>query len=285
MTVTQDGSGDLTVTMTETPCGDGIGPCTYNGTGTLDLTSNNFTLSVATTEDTLVDYYGTLLVYPLNMSYSGTLETGCNLAETTNITDNFSSSCVGWLEGYGYSADDAAALCAQYVDDGAYDVTKPCDLPTGETTAGVGWNATEWGAGAWNQTLQPTSFNFGGRNVTEQDPGGGGPDSCWFSGSSYDPFISIGAPPSFDPSYTWLVTPDNVWGTDWVGYIAAAITYYQADPLESLPCSTSFPQQMVIDCSDSPTTRTYVTNTLGAEIDADTVYSYRNDQYQSRSDP
>jgi hypothetical protein len=268
MTVTQDGSGNLAVTMTETPCGDGIGPCTYTGTGTLNLSSGNFSFSVATTEDTLVDYYDTLLVYPLSMSYSGTMEAGCNDAQTSNITYNYSSSCVGWFESYGYSASDAAPLCATpYVDDSAYDITEPCDMPSGtpaETTVQVGpWDS---GSGApWNQTLQPTTFNFGGRYVTEESPGDG-TDSCWFSLSIYDPFVHVSGG-------TWNVDASSVWGSDYVGYSEDMVHYYRTNGV--VPCGARFQQEMYIGCSDSPPSRTYITNDLGSDITSTSVSSIR----------
>jgi len=84
--ITQDSSGNLTVTETETPCGGGDGPCTYTGTGTLNLSTGAFSYSLSTTEDTLVVNGGGLDIYPVSISYTGTMdETGCNDLEASNM--------------------------------------------------------------------------------------------------------------------------------------------------------------------------------------------------------
>jgi|HubBroStandDraft_2_1064218.scaffolds.fasta_scaffold06923_7 hypothetical protein len=272
-TITQDSSGNMSVTVTETPCGDGIGPCTYTGTGTMNLTSNTFSFSVSTTEQTLIDgpiYFG--LIYPQTMAYSGTIQTGgCNDVETSNITDTFSSSCASWLETNFYvSPTDAVAECAQYSSDDPQEMTAACTLPSGspsETTVSTLFWDTSGGA-AWNQTLQPTTFNFGGRSVSEATAVDG-TDNCYFPLSNFAPLDHVTSPLPF----TWNVDASNVWGSDYVGYSEAAVDYYRSN--SRVPCGTRFQQTMSIDCHDSPTTRAYITNDLGSDITSTSVSSIR----------
>src|SRR5204862_12630 len=102
-----------------------------------------------------------------------------------------------------------------------------CVLPTGEVTAFTAWSAG--GPGMWQQTLQPATADFQGRTVIEQDPGGGGPDTCHFPGSMYTPGTAI-------TGGTWAVGAGNSWGADFVGWFTGAVTYYRAQG--RAPCGT-----------------------------------------------
>jgi len=160
---------------------------------------------------------------------------------------------------------------------GSWTWTKPCDIPTGETTSFDGWDTVLPTVGDWTQSLMPSTINFGGRTVTEQDPGGGGPDTCWFSGSNVAQTTSISGG-------SWTVDGSNHWGADdpdGVGWPPDAVTYYRDEGRE--PCGTTFPQQMVIDCSDG--TPTYITNTLSMDITSTTVSSSRAGNSQSKNWP
>jgi hypothetical protein len=143
-------------------------------------------------------------------------------------------------------------------------VDSQCRTPAGETTSPVGWDSNDPTVHKWDQTLAPTGTSFVGRTVLEQDPGGGGPDTCHFSGSSFPPATSIS-------SGNWTVSSGNHWGSDYVGWHSGAVTYYRAQG--RAPCSTTFQQRMVIDCSTGPIT--YITNTLGGDINSTTVVSRR----------
>ncbi len=138
-------------------------------------------------------------------------------------------------------------------------------IPTGETTASNGW-----GAGGsvtihrWQMTLTPGGTNFTGRSVTEQDAGGGGPDTCWFEGSTYAKWTAI-------TGGTWAVGANNVWGDDFVGWFSAAVTYYRAQG--RAPCQTTFPQDMHINGEGSPR---YRTNSLSCGFTATNVWSTRD---------
>jgi len=156
---------------------------------------------------------------------------------------------------------------------GNWSWSKACDVPTGETTASHLWD--DGGVHRWTQTLTPANINFGGRTVMEQDPGGGGPDTCWFDGSMFAKFEAI-------TGGTWDVDTSNVWGDDFVGWFGAAVTYYRNQG--RAPCGTSFPQRMVIDCSTGNTT--YIdSNQLGGNFDATTVTSTRAGQTVTRTWP
>src|SRR5215213_1003704 len=91
-----------------------------------------------------------------------------------------------------------------------------CAVPTGETTAFNGWDATGITDARWKQTLTSSSnTNFSNRTVREADAGHG-VDTCWFPGSSFSQFNSI-------TGGTWTVNADNTWGDDFVGWFSTAV--------------------------------------------------------------
>jgi hypothetical protein len=149
-----------------------------------------------------------------------------------------------------------------------------CTSPTGETTSSGVWHSSATSIHDWNQTLLPSTTNFVGRSVTEQNPGGGGPDSCYFTGSTFAPFVSISGG-------TWPVGSGNAWGPDSVGWLPSAVTYYRAQGRAT--CGTTFPQRMVINCSSGAIT--YANNTLGCDITATGVTSTRAGHTVSRTWP
>jgi hypothetical protein len=138
-----------------------------------------------------------------------------------------------------------------------------CIVPDGETNTFDEWHTD--GRGGWESTLAPSGTSFQGRIVTERDPGGGGPDTCWWEDSNYMPFESI-------TSGTWPVGANNVWGNDYVGYYSWVVTYYREEG--RAPCGTTFPQRMEISCPSGPD-RAYQTNTLGGSMTSTTVTSTR----------
>jgi hypothetical protein len=161
------------------------------------------------------------------------------------------------------------------------DTTEPtaqstvCATPTGESTAFAGWaNLEDPTYGKWNQTLLPTTTSFVGRVVTEEDPGGGGPDNCWFPNSAVAKSTSV-------TGGSWTVTTGNVWGSDYVGLSSDTVTYYRNQGRD--PCSVTIPQRMVINC-DAGVIQ-YKLNTLGFVIDNPKVYSIRDGQQAERRWP
>lgn len=135
---------------------------------------------------------------------------------------------------------------------GGWSWSKPCDVPNSESTASNGWGSGSLATvHKWRQTLSGPGLNFGGRTVTERDPGGGGPDTCWFPGSAVMPFEAI-------TGGSWNVNTSNKWGNDSIGWSTGAVTYYRSQG--RAPCGTSFRQRMVIDCATN--TPGYATPTL-----------------------
>ena len=145
-----------------------------------------------------------------------------------------------------------------------------CSKPTGETTMSTEWDNIVGSTHKWVQRLLPFDTSFAGRVVFESDPGGGGPDTCWFEGSERPKFTAV-------TGGTWTVAQGtNEWGPDKVGWSPASVTYYRAQG--RAPCSTKFMQTMVIKCPNDPQDllrRPYVTQELGAAIGATTVSSTR----------
>jgi hypothetical protein len=144
-------------------------------------------------------------------------------------------------------------------------------LPTGEQTASAGWHNPYDSAHNWIQTLIGGA-SFGGRVVTERDPGGGGPDTCWYPESIIPKGESISGG-------SWQVGSDNRWGPDTVGWTPFAVGYYRSR--DRAPCDTSFPQELVITWPGYGEF-SYLTTTLRAGITNSTVWSERSGQYAER---
>jgi hypothetical protein len=153
-------------------------------------------------------------------------------------------------------------------------------LPKLEVTAFKGWGKSigHPTAGEWQQTIQPTTIAYAGVTVQETNPGGGGPDTCWFAGSMYAPVTAI-------TGGTWLVRAGNIWGFDYVGYGSGQVTYYRDKG--RAPCGTTVPQQMQIQFATGDMTfYNYAgVNTLGANIGATTVTSIRAGKSETETWP
>jgi hypothetical protein len=153
-------------------------------------------------------------------------------------------------------------------------------LPPSGTTAFRGWaSVLQAGTtGQWMQVIAPAGIGYGGVTVQETDPGGGGPDTCWFAGSKFTPFTSI-------TGGLWTVHEDNSWGFDYVGWFPPAVAYYRKNG--RAPCGTTFPQQMQIQFT-SGDTNFYdygPVNTLGGSITSTTVSSIRAGHTRTRNWP
>lgn len=190
-----------------------------------------------------------------------------------------SASVTGHWEVFYYTLQHN--LDGPYCEEGS-DTTEPdstvavCTTPTGETTAFAGWADSQSypTIGKWSQTLSPSSPGFAGRTVTEIDPGGGGPDNCWFNGSAISPQTAV-------TGGNWTVTSNNKWEFDYVGLSATTVNYYRAQG--RAPCSVTVPQDMVINCSTAPLP--YRSNTLGYVIGDTTVTSIRDGSQAQRTWP
>ena len=156
-------------------------------------------------------------------------------------------------------------------------ICQACTKPTNETTTFAGWATAEGlpTIGRWTQTLAPSTTNFSGRQVTEEDPGGGGPDNCWFSGSAVSKITAI-------TGGTWTVTSSNTWGFDFVGLSGDVVTYYRGQGRD--PCSVTVPQRMVINCLGA-VSLPYRNNTLGYVIDNPGISSIRDGAVATKNWP
>ena len=80
------------------------------------------------------------------------------------------------------------------------------------------------------------------------------------------------------PNFVWTVGSGNTWGADNVGYLSDAVVHYRN--AGTVPCSTSFPQDMTIN--EGTTRVVYITNQLRAGITLTSVWSERAGQYAER---
>jgi len=156
-----------------------------------------------------------------------------------------------------------------------FPIEVPVVRPTGESTVFAGWDGK--GLGKWRQTLKPPAdeagFDFSYDTVEESDPGGGGPDTCWFSGSAILPFTAI-------TGGTWYPDAAGVWEFDHVGWFTTSVDYYRKK--KRAPCGTTFPQQMKHKAQPEGGFHKYgPVNTLGGSFTKTTVTSKRAGKSQT----
>jgi hypothetical protein len=263
--LTQSASGSLSGYMTDNLCPGAEFPIT----GT--VTPGQFTFTVT-------GMYGVCGSAVTWLTFQGWIgQPGCNYAygDWSNSIPNSG----------GFGDDDA------YPPLGTEIFAKPVDVPTGDTSVApppAAWNANK--GAPWNQTLAGTlnPSEFEGRGVYEYPGQTQGKDTCWFQGSTYDPYTSIST-----TGWEWYVSSKNTWGADWIGWYQDAAQYYQAQ--KRVPCSSSFQQILVIDAAYDPDNTPaygsyidyygnlfygvpYETNSLGGNITATAVQSVRNSQ-------
>jgi hypothetical protein len=216
-----------------------------------------------------------------NTNLSGSTVDNTSVASLGYVSDgwtNVNGLAVGetywwWNYWYGYEYDDGFdCRYAQTYETGSQPAEVRCPKPTGETTSSGGWDSTNPTIHKWNQTLLPSSINFSGRTVTEQDPGSA-TDGCWFQGSEIAPAVLNGT--------SWSVGSSNHWGPDYVGAFPSTVTYYRKQ--NRAPCTVTLPQRMVIDCSTGPII--YANSNLVFTIGSTTVTSQRAGQSASHSWP
>jgi hypothetical protein len=147
--------------------------------------------------------------------------------------------------------------------------TEACQVPPNETTTWKGWAPGQPTVGAFRGTMNPMSFNFGGRTWQETFPQGGF-DSCWFNNTGGIPFFS---PQASSPS-TLAATDNNSYEDD-VGDAngnknlpSNTIAYYRR--AGRAPCSYGGVQSMIIACDTYSSV--YQKNTLSINIGT-TTYS------------
>lgn len=153
-----------------------------------------------------------------------------------------------------------------------YDFFDAPSVPTGEATDSCWWFLPFDSACGWIQTLQPAS-GFAGRWVTERD-GGGGPDTCWFEGSTVLKSESI-------TGGQWPVDSFSRWYYDSVGWKPVAVQRYRN--YGRVPCETQFWQRMEIDWPGEPGLwMPYTVNLLRMGMTATTVWSERAGRFAER---
>ncbi len=162
---------------------------------------------------------------------------------------------------------------------GSFSVSKPPEIPWGESTTAVGWSSVYGGSvQQWRQVLQGFG-NFAGRQVTES-PTGGDLDTCNFAGSGVDNYHVTGG--------TWNVGFwfwDSTWGDDYVGWSGDRVTFYRSNGRP--PCSASAGQGMNITIQGrSGALQNYLFDGIGTGLpDYATVTSSRAGQTVSRTWP
>lgn len=166
---------------------------------------------------------------------------GCHTAEGT------------WRSGWG-SLDFSST----------FTLSKPCDVPTGESTASAGWDIAIPTRHRWRATLSPSTINFDGRTIGEDNPGGA-TDTCWFSGSLI--------PYQNDVTGSTGTVVSNQYD-DLVGWHPDAVTYYRGQG--RAPCGMSTVQRVSIDCATN--NPTVINNALSLQIGVTTVSSSRAGQ-------
>ena len=172
----------------------------------------------------------------------------------------------GWLE---YDPGEEDPENHEWISWLYADVDVYYAVPTGESTASVGWNASYSTVHDFRQTLQ--GGNFVGRVVHEED-GGNGNDTCWFVDSQFAKFEAV-------TGGQWTVDANNKWGLDSVGWFPNSVTYYRNQ--QRAPCGTQFDQKMYINRPGTSDAH-YVTNLLRMGLTATTVWSERAGVYQSK---
>jgi len=210
---------------------------------------------------------------PANESWSiaGSLISGNFTYVATYLGSNQSCNsftAVGTISGTGCLEADGTATNAATNQTFPISLNHACYIPTGESVPSF----LQWGdpgvydsgtAAEFNQEPLPNSYDWGGRNVTEQFLTQG-TDSCYFNGSPYPPFVSN--PPASAP----IGGSDNGYA-DLVGWYPYEVLFYQY--WRKAPCAATLHQTVYMDCPSG--LKYYKSNTLIAKINPANVVSQR----------
>ena len=141
-------------------------------------------------------------------------------------------------------------------------------VPTGETNdPNSPWGNVlgELTKVAWNVSLDLSYLTFAGRTVEERDPGGGGPDYCYFDGGPAPRFVGItGGSAPVDPGNSYH---------DRSGWAESVVNAYQG--AGRAPCDTHFSQDMYISKAPNESYARYITNAIAVGITNTTVWVSR----------
>jgi hypothetical protein len=196
--------------------------------------------------------------FSITSSYTGT-NAGCagTLTTTGTVTAPGCNNASGtWNNDRGLS--------------GTFQWVNACQIPNGESVPVF----QTWGTvppdtfpvAFFDQQPLPTTYNWGGRTVTETFPTNGN-DSCWFQGSL------IGKGGINHPSLTYNL-PSNKGYTDKLGLGTQNANYYRQHG--RTPCGTTLYQTMVMDCPNPQGNQYYSNGTLFLGIGQRTVTDIRN---------
>jgi hypothetical protein len=271
---------------------------TWNITSSLVTNSVTGTLSVSNPGCPTIVFQVSGSIAPTGGSYPFTPGTTSATLHGTN--PNPSSECGGYIpvnvtvtEQIRNDGCDIAAGTSQNDDgsftDTAFSMAKIPDLPTGESTQAVGWNATYQTVQQFRQTLQGDAQRpFDGRQVTEV-PGSDKQDNCFYQGAADNGYSQFGVTGGW-----WIVgryaTPPNYfltneWVDDYVGMTSDLVTFYRQNG--RAPCD-SYAQQLMNMCTNGQgcsLKRQYYADYITFSLDATTVTAGRNAVLQSRNWP
>jgi len=248
---TSDGnvSGDQT--------GDYINDCSYNFS-VLDGSSNGdgkFTLQFRWDENNQVCAADTL-IYTLTVSGPGCARATGTVSGSLGGNQVFTNNPVTWSDGDGVQATD-------------------------DTEFFLGWGTVqEAGLAIFGIDINPTTYNFSGRQITESFPSGGA-DGCWFPGSKIPEWSPTGA-----TAYVTL-DPNNNNGIisgygDHVGFTSTTTLDYYRQRGQA-PCSMTTQQDISIDTYTA--SEQYQENSMVLTIGTNTVTIQRGSLVEPRSLP
>jgi hypothetical protein len=151
-------------------------------------------------------------------------------------------------------------------------MTQACQVPMGETVpAFQSWSTAPpdtFPVAIFYQQLSPaTTYNWGGRTITETFPTNG-VDSCWYPGSL------IGKGGINHPPLLQTFSSNQEGYNDKLGLGTSNASYYRQHG--RAPCGTTLYQTMVMDCPNPPGNQSFATGTLFLGVGQTTVTDIRN---------
>ena len=184
-----------------------------------------------------------------------------NVTANNPVAEEF---CTTWFSYFGYIEQPGCNTGSGNWSNGSsqagfWSWSKPCEVPSGETTHFDGWHPSFPTLANFSMTL--SGARMWGRTVTEGVGPGGSGDSCWFAQSQFPPQTTI-------TGGTWVADAAQAWGADSVGWAPQLITYYRGQ--NRAPCGFSWGQRMYIACAESPDP-SYKDNILVATIGVSTI--------------
>jgi len=170
----------------------------------------------------------------------------------TNVSASLTMAQPGCDHGAAIATLDGRGISQQW--------RSQCKVPTspiGEVTTPDGWDTANNNPikAVFKATVQPTSFNFGGRFVQEDFPADAQPaktDTCWYPNNGhYNPYTPAPKPGHYVDSDAGNRYEDDIGfdgaGNDSFGY--QLIVFYRSSG--TIPCSFLATQKMTMDCAQN----------------------------------